>query len=251
MLTRKRKLLWRAVRKVKVNPRAQSGVTVPQDMRCQRLQMYGIRMLLYSYPVSDPNHVVFYRRNLPHWQPDGSPIFLTWRLSGSLPRGTVTSDCAPSDSESPGERFARLDKQLDRCATGPKWLRVPIIAASLVDAIKRGAYELNQYQLHGYVVMPNHVHLLITPVVSVTKIMRGMKGSSAHRANKVLGRTGKAFWQDESFDHWVRNEREFGNIHRYILNNPMTAGLVRKAEGWPWSSAVRMVLKATQKHSQD
>jgi REP element-mobilizing transposase RayT len=184
----------------------------------------------------------FYRRNLPHWQPDGVSIFLTWRLSGSLPSGTVIPDCAPSLGKSPGERFSRLDKLLDKCSTGPKWLKAPRVASCVCDTIERGAHELNQYRLHAFTVMPNHVHLLITPVVSVTKIMRGMKGSSGHQANKILGHTGKAFWQDESFDHWVRDEREFGRIYRYIENNPVAAGLVKKAEDWPWSSARRMAL---------
>jgi type I restriction enzyme R subunit/putative DNA methylase len=53
----------------------------------------------------------------------------------------------------------------------------------------------------------------------------------------LLHRTGERFWQDESFDHWVRSEGEFIRIQKYIENNPVKAGLVAKAEDWPWSSA--------------
>jgi REP element-mobilizing transposase RayT len=85
--------------------------------------------------------------------------------------------------------------------------------------------------------MPNHVDLLILPKAPVPVIMRWLKGSTARRANLLLGRTGQPFWQDESFDHWVRNNTEFDRIVRYIQENPVTAGLVSSAELWLWSSA--------------
>src|SRR5207245_748770 len=68
-------------------------------------------------------------------------------------------------------------------------------------------------------------------------IIRWLKGSTARKANLLLGRTGKRFWQDESYDHWVRNSREFERIIHYIEQNPVTAGLVTSATLWPWSSA--------------
>ena len=58
-------------------------------------------------------------------------------------------------------------------------------------------------------------------------------------ANQLLGRVGSTFWQDESFDHWVRNDHQFERITRYIEDNPVTAGLVKCAAEWPWSSATR------------
>jgi len=85
--------------------------------------------------------------------------------------------------------------------------------------------------------MPNHVHILITPGVSLAKITQALKGKSARKANLILDRTGQIFWQDESFDHWVRCEREFCRIAAYIEENPVSAGLVKAAEDWPWSSA--------------
>jgi REP element-mobilizing transposase RayT len=87
------------------------------------------------------------------------------------------------------------------------------------------------------VVTPNHVHLLILPKEALSVITRGLKGSTARQANQLLGRTGQRFWQQESFDRWVRNDREFERIARYIEENPVSAGLVRAAALWPWSSA--------------
>ena len=80
--------------------------------------------------------------------------------------------------------------------------------------------------------MPNHVQLLILPRIAVSKIMRWLKGSTARKANQLLERTGLPFWQDESYDHWVRSRKEFERIIAYIEENPASAGLV----GWLWSS---------------
>ena len=85
--------------------------------------------------------------------------------------------------------------------------------------------------------MPNHVHLLILPKVAVSGITRWLKGSTARRANQLLGRTGLSFWQDESYDHWVRTPKELDRITGYIEDNPVSAGLVGSIDLWPWSSA--------------
>jgi REP-associated tyrosine transposase len=85
--------------------------------------------------------------------------------------------------------------------------------------------------------MPNHVHLLITPNVVVSKIMRSLKGATARQANQLLNRMGHSFWQDESYDHLVRSPEEFRKIDDYIVQNPVRAGLSRSPEEFPWSSA--------------
>ncbi len=66
--------------------------------------------------------------------------------------------------------------------------------------------------------------------------MKSLKGSTAREANRLLGRTGEPFWQRESYDHWVRDEREWRRIEFYIENNPVKAGLVSRAEEYRWSS---------------
>lgn len=106
-----------------------------------------------------------------------------------------------------------------------------------MEAIRAGESEKRFYELQAWAVMPNHVHLLVLPHVALPQITHWIKGRTAREANRLLGRTGEPFWQDESYDHWVRNEREFQRIVAYIEKNPVLAGLAATAEDWPWSSA--------------
>jgi REP element-mobilizing transposase RayT len=85
--------------------------------------------------------------------------------------------------------------------------------------------------------MPNHVHLLVAGAMAAEKWLRMLKGATARQANLLLGRTGKPFWQGESYDHLVRSDEEFGRIQSYIENNPVKAGLTAAPEEFPWSSA--------------
>ena len=85
--------------------------------------------------------------------------------------------------------------------------------------------------------MSNHVHVLLKPHKPLREVTRAIKSTSARQANVILSYTGQPFWQDESYDHWVRNGREFEQIVRYIERNPVRAGLVQEVEEWPWSSA--------------
>jgi len=144
--------------------------------------------------------------------------------------------------------FAKLDSILDRAETGPQWLGETEVAALIEDALLRRCSEL--YKLWAYVVMVNHLHLLLRPrsiispidspidsSVPLGTIMKRVKGYTAREANRVLKRTGEQFWQQESFDHWPRDDHEFFRIIQYIENNPVKAGLVRSPEEWKWSSA--------------
>jgi hypothetical protein len=180
---------------------------------------------------------VFYRRRLPHWQPEGVPVFLTWHLKDSLPQHRYP----PPSSPSAGRAFLWMDQFLDTARTGPFGLRMAPIAALVVDGIAFGQDPLKHYELGAFVVMPNHVHLLVTPHIPIAKLTRRLKGYTAREANRLLGRTGEAFWQAESYDHWVRSEEEWGRIVRYIENNPVAAGLAARPEGYPWSSAASSI----------
>jgi putative DNA methylase len=97
--------------------------------------------------------------------------------------------------------------------------------------------RFQRYQLHCFVIMPNHVHLLVTPRVVATHWLGPLKGFTAYRANQMLGRQGRPFWQDESYDHAVRSDAEFQRICGYIERNPVSAGLVTTADQFRWSSA--------------
>lgn len=85
--------------------------------------------------------------------------------------------------------------------------------------------------------MPNHIHALLTPRIALPKLMQSIKGRSAREANKILGISGKSFWQPESYDRLVRNPEEFRRIKNYIENNAVKAGLAADRESYRWSSA--------------
>ncbi len=174
-----------------------------------------------------------YRRRLPHIHPDGAQLFVTWRLHGSLP-------VSPPDViyATPGHAFAAEDRALAE-GHGWLWLNDTRVARQMVEAIRNGENRKQLYELQAWVVMPNHVHMLMLPHVAWPRITHWIKGRTAREANLLLGRTGERFWQDESYDHWMRNEREFQRIVKYIEWNPVSAGLAAKPEDWPWSSATR------------
>jgi REP element-mobilizing transposase RayT len=130
-----------------------------------------------------------------------------------------------------------MDRLLDEAREGPLYLRQPVVAAMIVEAIQYNAAILGHYALHAFVVMPNHVHLLATPVVPLPKLTKSLKGITAKRANAILALTGNPFWQEETFDRTVRNQQEFEKIRNYIEANPVRAGLVTEASEYRWSSA--------------
>jgi len=107
----------------------------------------------------------------------------------------------------------------------------------VVDALLH--FHEKQYLLDEWVIMPNHVHLILWPMPNHTlsEILRSRKRHTARQANIMLARTGETFWQHESYDHWIRNDAEKSSIRSYIRNNPVKAGLCQSAEAWPWSSA--------------
>jgi REP element-mobilizing transposase RayT len=174
-----------------------------------------------------------YERRLPHWDVVGQPLFVTFRLHGSLPRNRVF----PPASLTPGQAFVAIDRMLDAAATGPKFLHLPEIAKLMASALKAGDRDLHRYELHAFVVMANHVHMLVTPSVPSTKWLGPLKGFTAREANVFLGTPGKHFWQEESYDHLVRDTGEFERVRAYIECNPVKAGLADTAESFPWSSA--------------
>jgi putative transposase len=176
--------------------------------------------------------MTFYERHLPHWQMPGQDIFITWRLHGSLP-----AQFRPQyKMESSGKAFVGYDRVLDQARTGPLWLKDPRVAECLLSQLS----EINRrklFLLRAYAIMANHVHVLLAPIAPLAQITQQIKGATARQANLILGRIGTAFWQNESFDHWIRNPEEWQKIRSYIERNPVAAGLVQRPEDWPWSSA--------------
>ncbi len=209
----------------------------------------------------------FYRRNLPHFQPIGAAFFVTFRLKGSIPKNKLfklkqdfednilqlkmadTLHLEKAIYDEHKRFFAKYDSLLDNIKTGPHHLKKPEIASIVIEQMHRHDGEL--YELVAYCVMSNHVHLLIDTGIQLPKdptildigqldfeplenIMKTIKGASSRYANLELGQKG-TFWQNESYDHYVRNERELNNIIGYILDNPVKAKLVKKWEQYPFS----------------
>lgn len=147
------------------------------------------------------NDMVYYRRRLPHWIPDHATLFVTWRVAG------------------------------------PVWLRDPRVAAILEQALHHGEKVREMYTLDAWVIMPDHMHVILKPHETLPQVMCWLKGRTARKANRILGRTGLPFWQQESYDHWIRSAAELRDLVFYVEQNPVHAGLVASAEQWPWSSA--------------
>ncbi len=118
----------------------------------------------------------------------GVPLFkLTFRLHGSLPSGRHFT----RDTMNSGQAFVHLDRLLDRACPGPLYLQMPEIAQLVLSRIQLGDPE--DYALHAWVVMPNHVHMLITPLSNVSALMQRLKGS-ATAPRKRIGST-RPLWR--------------------------------------------------------
>jgi REP element-mobilizing transposase RayT len=142
-----------------------------------------------------------YRRRLPHYQKDDRALF-------------VTFCCGCLDPL-------------------PESVRDIVLRHCLHD-------QGTKAEIHAVVVMPDHVHLLLTPLrdsegnlYSLVEILQGIKGSSAHSLNRALRRSGPV-WQEESFDHVLRTEESFSEKVEYIRQNPVRRGLVTVPEDYRW-----------------
>ena len=172
----------------------------------------------------------FSERRLPHLYAIGQPIFVTFRLHGSLPAGREF----PKESMTSGEAFVAMDRLVDTARYGPVYLKQPRVAELVRSSVRHCGQA--DCDLHAWVIMPNRVHLLFTPHTNVSSLLCSLKGFSARQVNKLLGSSGQPFWQNESYDRLVRTAEEFRSIEKYIVNNPVKAGLVASPEQFPWSS---------------
>jgi len=174
-----------------------------------------------------------YNRRLPHWDVTGKRMFVTFRLHGSLP----ASRTFPPAGLTHGQAFAAMDRLLDHPRSGPVYLSQPAIADMVIDVLHAGESRFARYELHSFVVMPNHVHLLATPRVPAKEWLGPLKGFTGHEAIRILNQAGNPFWQDESYEHLIRNDEEFARVRRYIEWNPVKAGLAAFQKEFVFSSA--------------
>jgi REP element-mobilizing transposase RayT len=198
-------------------------------------------------------------RNLPHWFQVGAAIFVTFRAADSLPREVLLRmACELRDwlarNQLPLElangmlepksptyvqlieqlnfsqqtEFKKLSNQLfhrslDECH-GACVLREPAVAKIVSDAFLK--FEGDRYDLDSFVIMPNHVHVIVQfrPGFDLSLIGQSWMRYTARMINKQINRTG-VFWQPEPFDHIVRSAEQFDYFHRYIAENPKIANL--------------------------
>jgi putative DNA methylase len=178
------------------------------------------------------------RGYLPHF--DAGEVFqsITFRLSDSMPQTLIERWKLELSHE--GEGFEdnlryRIEAYLDR-GIGDCYLTDSGIASLIQSALLH--FDGERYRLSAWVIMPNHVHLLAAPLpdYSVSEIMHSIKSYTSQKANSLLARTGR-FWFEDYFDRYIRNARHFESALDYIENNPVRAGLCKSAGDWPVSSA--------------
>jgi len=186
---------------------------------------------------------------LPHWDQSGATYFITWRTADSIPKGVWEHwrqmrniwlvehgiDPERKDWRRQAEELTdverrnfrqfstRLESEADACH-GACVLRQPDLRQIVIDALH--FFDGTRYTLGDFVVMPNHVHLLVGGMsrdAMLSQVESWKRWTSRH-INNALSRNGR-FWQDESFDHLVRNEAAFMKFRRYIAENPIKAGL--------------------------
>jgi putative transposase len=190
-----------------------------------------------------------HHRNLPHWQQGSVVCFLTFRLADSIPglalrdwdnerrlwllsrlpsAGGNLHDILAQLSERDrraylrrfGKRFHELlDAGHGSCLLG-KLRHSEIVQNAMLH------FDGTRYQLGDYVVMPNHVHVLVSPLAdqSFGQICGSWKRFTAREINKLDGREG-SLWQHETFDHLVRSQASLEHFRRYIRENPIKAKL--------------------------
>ncbi len=179
------------------------------------------------------------RGYLPHF--DGGEITQTinLRLSDSLPKAILKKwERELAESPSAGVEAVlrrRIEHYLDQ-GYGSCCLKDDRVAAIVQESLLH--FDDQRYRLWAWVLMPNHVHILMTPhrSWSLSAIMKSLKSYTSHEANKILGRSGQ-FWMEDYFDRYIRDKKHFASAIAYIENNPVKARLCRRPEDWPFSSA--------------
>lgn len=207
---------------------------------------------------------------LEEWRIEKKQLEMTLlRWAAISPKGTVPDPVKVAELKLNHHRrwFKKFEALLDGAATGPVWLKDERLAEIVDEALHHRDGDV--YRLDAFCVMSNHVHVVFAPYLTeamvkelmensirrkrdpdnpflpadadedtmkvvLAAIMKSLKNWTAHECNRVLGRKGQ-FWQHESYDHVVRSQVEWERIVDYVMNNPVKAGLVEKAEDWKWS----------------
>jgi type I restriction enzyme R subunit len=177
------------------------------------------------------------QRNLPHWHQDTRLYFVTFRLADSVPTEKLKQwrehkrlwqlahpeplspeDVQEFEAEFPNKLNEWLDTGMGQCLL-KKTGSIRIVA----DALR--FFDGQRYQLGDWVIMPNHLHLLLKPSADepLPRILHSLKSFTAQKINQNESRKGK-LWQDESYTRIVRSPEEHSHYKCYIEQNPQKAG---------------------------
>lgn len=172
------------------------------------------------------------RGYLPHIIDPTGIYFLTIRLANTIPASVLVEWKQSARLKYYGYQY-KVQHYLDQ-SFGECWLR-DVRIASIVDGAIR-YFDNQRYELMASTIMPNHVHVLmkLKPDFPMSSIMHSWKSFTALRANRILGRSGE-FWEQEYFYRLVKSQRHLEFVLRYILNNPVKAGLCKEIFQWPWT----------------
>lgn len=179
-----------------------------------------------------PGHKGWYTpRRLPHFDSANVYQAITFRLADSLPASFVAG-LAGSDTATLRRTIAtELDAGHGRCL-----LADPSNAILVERTLQH--FDSRRYRLLAWVVMPNHVHVLVEPRTgqALASIIHSWKSWTAKEINRRCGTRGTV-WQKDYFDRFIRDEQHYKATVDYIENNPVKAGLVAAAEDWRFGSA--------------
>ncbi len=182
---------------------------------------------------------------LPHVYSEGASYFVTFRLADSVPVATreewreerrrldelkSKQHLTPAQAAQHERLLSdKIGEYLD-AGHGACFLRDPRVATIVAEAMKH--FDGERYRLDAFAVMPNHVHAVVTPTTEydLPKILHSWKSFTAHEINRLLNRSGD-FWQDENYDHLIRNQGGYLRCIRYTLDNPVKANL----KDWEWT----------------
>lgn len=180
------------------------------------------------------------RGYLPHFESTAVIQMVTYRLADALPRDVVERLRIECEGENADLRFRkRVEEWLD-AGHGSCVLEQAECAQIVVDAWRH--FDGDRYRLHAWIVMPNHVHVIVEMLAqhALSDAVESWKRFTATRINRLLGKKGR-FWMEDYWDRFIRDEAHYQNAVEYVHENPVKAGLARKAEGWAWSSAALWV----------
>ncbi|MFT5468795.1 MAG: putative transposase [Verrucomicrobiales bacterium] len=197
--------------------------------------------------LNEHGHVrIYYNGLLPHWRQSGCTYFVTFRLADSVPRAVLDkweyektrwlrklglNDWVKAYEKLPKVEQRRFERHFGALVNdyldsgrGSCVLRDPKCAEIVAEALDH--FHPTRVITGDFVIMPNHVHVLLrpNPGVELEDLMHSIKGFTANRINELLGRTG-TLWKKDSYDHIVRDSAQLLRIQRYIRANPEKANI--------------------------